>query len=129
MQRVDRTLAALLIALGCVHNFVAAPMSYKELTVRALWFLSAGLAFWYAGFINLLRTRRPGQGDRFLAWLCVVTNLSMLAHTVTYAIVPGIWADPSAIALVAGVAVLTSTSLVHLVRLRSGELLANARGV
>lgn len=129
MQILDRILAVLLIALGCVHNFIAAPMIYSELTVRALWFISAGLALWYAGFINLLRTRSPGRDDRLLGWLCVLTNLTMLLHALTYATVAAIWTDASAILLVAGVAVLTSTSIAQLVRSRRGRGSANVRTV
>ncbi len=75
ITHLDRILAIVLIALGCVHNFVAAPMSYTELTARRLWFVSGDLALWYAGFINLLRTRPLWHEDRFLGWLCVLTNV------------------------------------------------------
>ena len=118
MKHLDRILAIVLIALGSVHNFVAAPMTYPELTAGALWFISAGLSLWYAGFINLLRTRIPGQDDRFLGWLCVLTNVSMLLFVLAYAAVLANWADPQAIALIAVVAVLTATSALHLARLR-----------
>ena len=118
MKRLDRILAVVLIALGCVHNFVGAPMIYPELTARALWFISAGLSLWYAGFINLLRTRPPGHDDRLLGWLCVSTNLSMLLFVLAYAAVVGNWTDPQAIAFVAVVAVLTATSVLQLARLR-----------
>jgi len=118
MKHLDRILAIVLIALGCVHNFVAAPMTYSELTADALWFISAGLSLWYAGFINLLRTRTPGQDDRFLGLLCVFTNVSMLLFVLAYAAVQANWADPQAIALIAAVAVLTATSALHLARLR-----------
>ena len=124
MKRLDRILAVVLIALGCVHNFVAAPMSYPELTARALWFISAGLSLWYAGFINLLRTRPPGHDDRFLGWLCVLTNGSMLLFVLAYAAVVGNWTDPQAIAFIAVVAVLTATSVLQLARLRQREVAA-----
>jgi hypothetical protein len=118
MKRLDRILAVVLIALGCVHNFVAAPMSYPELTARALWFIAAGLSLWYAGFINLLRTRPPGQDDRFLGWVCVLTNVSMLLFVLAYAAVVSSWANPQAIAFIAAVAVLTATSVLQLAQLR-----------
>ena len=35
MKHLDRILAIVLIALGSVHNFVAAPMTYPELTAGA----------------------------------------------------------------------------------------------
>jgi len=132
MKHLDRILAIVLIALGCVHNFVAAPMSYAELTARALWFVSGGLSLWYAGFINLLRTRPPGHDDRFLGWLCVLTNVSMLLFVLAYAAVVGNWTDPQAIAFIAVVGVLTATSVLQLARLRLRQRAAaahmNSRG-
>lgn len=32
---LDRALGGLLVLLGCVHNFVAAPLSYQQLTPAA----------------------------------------------------------------------------------------------
>ena len=118
MKYLDRILAIVLVALGCVHNFVAAPMSYAELTPRALWFISAGLSLWYAGFINLLRTRPPGSDDRLLGWLCVLTNVSMLVFVLAYAAVVGNWTNPQALLFIGVVAVLTATSVFQLARLR-----------
>ncbi len=115
MRVVDRVLGWFLVLLGCVHNFVAAPLTYHEVSTQALWFVSAGLALWYAGFLNLLRIQSVNPG-RLLSVFCLVTNVSLLAFVVTYALVRGSWAAPEAIALVGTVAVLTGRSVVSALR-------------
>lgn len=129
MQRLDRILAALLILLGCIHAFIAAPIIYGEITARALWFASAGLALLYAGFINLLRARAPSRDDQFLGWLCVLTNASMLMFVLAYGLTTGAWADPQGSTLIAAVAVLTATSILQLRALRRRRRPANAHSV
>lgn len=111
MRIVDRILGWCLVLLGCVHNFVAAPLSYDELSARALWFASAGLALWYSGFINLLRSY-SAEPTRLLHTLCILTNLSMLAFVLTFAVVQGNWAAPESLALISTVAALTVFSVV-----------------
>ena len=111
MRIVDRILGWGLVLLGCVHNFVAAPLTYDQLSARALWFVSAGLALWYAGFINLLRSSSV-KPSRLLRTFCILTNLSMLAFVVTYAVVRGNWAAPESLALIGVVATLTVFSVV-----------------
>ena len=117
MKILDRILAGLLVLLGCVHIFVAAPMAYDRLSTQALWFVSAGLALWYAGFINLLRWQANNSG-RLLVWLAVVTNVSLLVFVATYATVRGNWSAPAALLLVGTVAVLTMTSAFSLIQRR-----------
>jgi len=109
MRIVDRVLGCFLVLMGCIHNFVAAPLSYDRLSTQALWFVGAGLALWYAGFLNLLRAQSVTPG-RLLSVFCLLTNVSMLTFVVTYALVRGNWADPGAIALIGSVAVLTGMS-------------------
>jgi hypothetical protein len=111
MRVVDRILGWCLVLMGCVHNFVAAPLTYDQLSERALWFVSAGLALWYAGFMNLLRSY-SAEPTRSLRAFCILTNLSMLAFVITYAVVRGNWAAPEALALICTVAALTVFSLV-----------------
>ncbi len=111
MRIVDRILGWCLVLLGCVHNFVAAPLTYDELSTRALWFASAGLALWYAGFINLLRSH-SAEPTRLLRTFCILTNLSMLAFVLSYAVVSGNWAAPESLALIGTVAALTVFSVV-----------------
>ena len=114
MNILNRVLAGLLVLLGCVHIFVGAPMTYDRLSTQALWFVSAGLALWYAGFINLLRSQ-ANNSRRLLAWLCVVTNVSQLVFVVIFATVQGNWSAP-ALLLIGTVAVLTVTSTFSLIQ-------------
>ncbi len=109
MRVADQALGWFLILLGCIHNFVAAPMTYAELSTQALWFASAGLALWYAGFLNLLRVRSL-QPSRLLVAFCLLTNLSLLAFVVSYALTQGTWAAPESVALIGAVVVLTVRS-------------------
>ncbi len=109
MRVVDQALGWFLIVLGCIHNFVAAPMSYAELSPQALWFASAGLALWYAGFLNLLRVRSHRPGGLLVAF-CLLTNLSLLAFVVAFALIRGTWAAAESLALIGAVLVLTVRS-------------------
>lgn len=111
MRIVDRILGWCLVVLGCVHNFVAAPLTYDQLSAAALWFVSAGLALWYAGFINLLRSF-SAEPTRLLRTLGILTNLLMLAFVLTFAGVRGNWAAPESLALIGVVAALTVFSVV-----------------
>lgn len=117
MRIVDRILGWFLVLLGCIHNFVAAPLSYEELSARALWFVSAGLALWYAGFINLLRAY-SAEPDRLLFVFCLLTNVSMLVFVVTYAAVQSNLAAPESLALIGAVAGLTAFSVAAIARKR-----------
>lgn len=108
--RLDRALGGFLIALGCVHNFVAAPLAFDEWSTRALWFVSAGLALWYAGFLNLVRAADPpgSAAQHFSRW----ANVSLLAFVLAFAATSGRGAAPESILLVAAVAALTVLSFV-----------------
>ncbi len=107
---LDRALGCFLVALGCVHNFVAAPLAFDEWSTRALWFVSAGLALWYAGFLNLVRAAdAPGSAaQHFSRW----ANVSLLAFVLAFAATSGRGAAPESILLVAAVAALTVLSFV-----------------
>ena len=109
IRGIDLGLALFLVVLGCAHNFIAAPLAYDHFSIEALWFVSAGMALWYAGFINLLRVA-AGRPGRLLAAGCLLTNISLLAFALTYAAVLGSWDTPATIALIAAVAALTIRS-------------------
>src|SRR5687767_2400450 len=49
LRWLDSAAAWGLILIGCLHNFLAAPASFDRLSADLFWFLSAGLALWYAG--------------------------------------------------------------------------------
>lgn len=120
MKYLDRALAGILVLLGTVHIFIAAPMSFEGLTGAAMWFIAAGLALWYAGFINLIKARAEPPG-RLLASLCVVTNLTLLVFVLLFAgLRGGNWYDPQALLLIATVASLTATSALTLKKTLTG---------
>ena len=106
IKGIDLGLALFLVVLGCAHNFIAAPLAYDHFSIEALWFVSAGMALWYAGFINLLRVA-AGRPGRLLAAGCLLTNISLLAFVLAYAAVLGNWDAPATIALTAAVVALT----------------------
>lgn len=115
MKKLDIALGIFLIALGCVHNIIAAPLSYERLTTQALWFVGAGLSLWYAGFLNLLRTfTKPAEP--LLLRFCAVTNVSLLAFVITFASARGTKPSLSAIALLVSVSALTIISVRALIR-------------
>jgi hypothetical protein len=114
--RAQEAAGWLLIAIGSVHNFVAAPMTYDTLSTTALWFVTGGLSLWYAGAINVVhaRTAHPAATLSWVAWL---TNVTMLAFVVAFAVVNGSWRTAPGVLLVLTVAVALATSL----RRRAGE--------
>ena len=57
MKFTDYAAAVILSILGCVHNFVAAPLSFDVLDTHALWFITGGIVLWYAAIINFLWLR------------------------------------------------------------------------
>lgn len=105
MKLADWIAAVLLFALGCVHNFVAAPMSYDSLSTTALWFVTGGMALWYASFVNFLWLR--GRGDRVTRIIAFLTNAILLSFVVTFIAVRRSWTDPQNALLFAPAAWLT----------------------
>ena len=61
---LDRAAVAILFLLGCVHNFIAAPMSYQSLSAPALWFVTGGISLWFAAIINFLWLRARWRSYR-----------------------------------------------------------------
>ena len=94
-----------LVLLGCVHNFVAAPMAYPEVSERLFWFIGAGLSLWYAGAMNLVRQANPTS--RTARYASVVTNTTLLAFVIAYGVYTGAIGRPEGMLLVALVAVAT----------------------
>lgn len=115
MKKLDFALGSFLVVLGCLHNFIAAPLTYDRLTTQAFWFVAAGLALWYAGFLNLLRTL-TNQAEPLLLGFCATTNLSLLVFVTMFAVARGAKLSPQAIALIATVLALTVISVRALIR-------------
>jgi len=90
MRVIDWLSATILFLLGCVHNFVAAPITYDALSTTALWFVTGGLALW-------LRRR----GDRIAVVLAAATNLTFLVFAFAFIAVKDSWSDPQNLLLIA----------------------------
>ena len=102
MSRADHVAAWLLVLLGCVHNFIAAPMSFHQLDGRALWFVTGGISLWFAGAIDLIWL---GDRDRPLVrYVALAANLVMLAFVMAFAVTQHQLAKPQGLLLIAVVA-------------------------
>jgi len=102
---VDAVAAWGLVLLGSVHNFVAAPMAYPEVSERMFWFVGAGLSLWYAGAMNLVRQANPTS--RTARYASLITNTTLLAYVVAYGVYTGAIGRPEGMVLVGLVAVAT----------------------
>ena len=105
LRNLDAVAAWGLVVLGCVHNFVAAPMAYPNVNERMFWFIGAGLALWYAGALNLVRRSAPGSNTARLASL--LSNLTLLAFVLAFGVYTGAISRPDGIFLVMLVATAT----------------------
>jgi hypothetical protein len=98
MKSIDVAAAALLFLLGCVHNFVAAPLSSDVLDTRALWFVTGGITLWYASIINLMGLRGHKGPERVAL---VFSNLVLAGFAFLFIWVRESWTSPQNIALLA----------------------------
>lgn len=99
MKRIHLVAAYLLIALGVVHICFA---NFANFTERSLWFVGAGLAAIFGGFLNIVVSR--ASGDAMIRTLCHVANVLLVAFFIV-----GVLLTPQAqafcgLALVLGVA-------------------------
>jgi len=102
---MDAVAAWGLVLLGCVHNFVAAPMAYPEVNEGLFWFIGAGLSLWYAGAMNLVR--QANRASRTARYASVLTNTTLLAYVVAYGVYTGAIGRPEGMILVGLVTVAT----------------------
>lgn len=92
MKWIDGAATFLLFALGCVHNFIAAPLSYDSLSTTLLWFVTGGISLWYASFINFLWLRNETSvWTRVIAFL---TNSILVTFTILFMATKQSWTDP-----------------------------------
>ena len=114
MKRAVRWLDAAgawgLLLFGCLHNFVGAPHLFHAISDSLFWFVSAGLALWYSGAVNLVR---QSARSRFAVWTAVPVNLTLLAFVTAFGLHSGAIARPDGLLLVAIAAIETIFSLVH----------------
>ena len=81
MKRIHQITAYLFIALGVVHIGFA---NFTNFTERSLWFVGAGLAAIFGGFLNLVFAR--AGGDPMIRTLCYVANFLLVAFFIVGAI-------------------------------------------
>ncbi len=62
----------LVIALGIIHVLFTI-QAYGRWTLNAMWFLGAGLAIVFAGFLNLILIRDKGH-DHVVRLLCLIAD-------------------------------------------------------
>ena len=62
----------LIVALGLVHVLFTI-QAYGRWTLNAMWFLGAGLAIVFAGFLNLILIRDKGN-DPLVRLLCLIAD-------------------------------------------------------
>jgi hypothetical protein len=76
MKTLDRILAWVLLALGCLHTVGGVVLMFKSLNLDSAWFFSGGLAVIFGAFLNLVRAYRPP--DKVVARTSVLANLLLL---------------------------------------------------
>ena len=75
MNRVRILAGWVAVMLGLVH-VATTPINYKSFSLSALWFIGAGLAIVFAGFLNLL-AQPSGTAARIQRSLAPIANLAM----------------------------------------------------
>ena len=116
MRWLDAAGAWGLILFGCLHNFYGAPTLFDGMSEDLLWFVSAGLALWYAGAANLVR---QSVRSRMATWTCLAVNLTLLAFVTAFGLHSGAIARPDGMLLVGIAAIETIFALIQ-----SGALLS-----
>lgn len=109
MTWLDRLSTLTLFALGCVHNFIAAPALSNTLTTRLLWFVTGGITLWFAAIINLFWLRAPG--DRMSAALAAFANIVLLTFAVAFVVTKESYTDPQNFVLLLPTAWLAAQSV------------------
>ncbi len=71
LKLLSNIVACLVIALGVVHLSFSL---FGRITENAVWFIGAGLAVIFGGFLNLIWLRNIGT-DHITFWLCLLANL------------------------------------------------------
>ena len=94
MVWLDRTLAIFFILGGVGYSF-GSFFAYRNNELELLWALCASLFVFLLGALNLLRTRRPGNGA--LAWICLTGCLCWIVGSVRFASLMGSYLEPHAL--------------------------------
>ena len=107
-----------LVLIGCLHNFLGAPARFQGISDDLFWFLSAGLALWYAGASNLVR---QAGSSRAAIIASVPVNLTLLAFICAHGLHTGDIKGAGGILLVSLAAIETLFSLRQAVRPKAKE--------
>ncbi len=67
-------LCYIIILFGVIHLFFTSCL--ESFDSYALWFIGAGIAIIFAGFINLIKTK---SSDKIIYTICILTNVIMTA--------------------------------------------------
>ncbi|HEY6308065.1 MAG TPA: hypothetical protein VI488_16565 [Candidatus Angelobacter sp.] len=76
MKTLDRVLAWVLLAFGCLHTAVSVVLMSRTLNLDSAWVFSGGLAVIFCAFLNLIRTYRPP--DNAIRRTSFLANLLLL---------------------------------------------------
>jgi hypothetical protein len=74
LKTLYRISTYLIILLGIAHILFTIPNYGWRWTLNAMWFMSAGFAIVFAGFLNLAVLRGAGA-DRIIRLLCLISNV------------------------------------------------------
>lgn len=77
LKLLSKIAAYLMIALGVIHLSFT-PFAYSRFTDNTIWFMGAGLALIFAGFLNIVWVRNIGK-DRAIYVLCLIANIILLS--------------------------------------------------
>lgn len=102
-----------LVLIGCVHNFLAAPSMFAAISTDLFWFLSAGLALWYAGAANIVRQATAASAAIIAA---ILVNLALLAFVTAFGLHTGQIATAGGLPLVLLALIETGFSIAQAVR-------------
>lgn len=118
MRWLDAAGAWGLILFGSLHNFYGAPTLFDGMSEDLLWFVSAGLALWYAGAANLVR---QSVSSPMATWSCLAVNLTLLAFVTAFGLHGGAIARPDGMLLVGTAAIETVFALIQSAALLSAR--------
>ena len=108
LKRLSRIAAYMMIALGVVHLSFT-PFAFSRFTDNTVWFMGAGLAPIFAGFLNIVWVTNAGN-DRVIYVMCLIANIGLLSLFVLAAFV--IPSPPpfigSSLTLIASIAMIAS---------------------
>lgn len=85
LKLLSKIAAYLIIGIGIIHLSFT-PFAYRRFTDNTVWFIGAGLAAVFAGFLNIVWVRNVGK-DRAIYVLCLMANLILLSFFVLAAFV------------------------------------------